>query len=208
VVEDQAVVLVVVDAKDNFNRSIIARERSHLLNSNKCDRFLFSNQTVLVMNKIIVLALTAILGGCAISSEAQIEPSPLLLTQNSSAKIVRVETTGTENNYTFAVTVSSPDTGCARFADWWEVITPAGELLERRVLLHSHVDEQPFTRTGGTVAISPEQKVIFRVHMSDSGYSPIAQQGTVETGFSETILPADFASSLADVEPLPGKCAF
>ncbi len=72
-----------------------------------------------------------------------IKPS-ILITQNSFAEVSEVEATGQANNYTLAVTVSSPDTGCDSYADWWEVITPEGELLYRRVLLHSHVDEQPF----------------------------------------------------------------
>ena len=32
------------------------------------------------------------------------------------------------------------------WADWWRVRTVDGRELGRRVLLHSHVDEQPFTR--------------------------------------------------------------
>ncbi|MGB7518992.1 MAG: hypothetical protein WA896_05100, partial [Spirulinaceae cyanobacterium] len=109
---------------------------------------------------------------------------------------------------TFAFTVSSHDSGCDRYADWWEVITPDEKLLYRRVLLHSHVEEQPFTRTGGTVAIQPQQEVIVRVHMSPDGYSANAQKGTVKDGFSEVTLPTDFANSLANLEPLPSNCTF
>ncbi len=160
-----------------------------------------------MMTKIL-LALVIILSGCSTMNESQVpQPKPVLATTNS-ASILKVETTGKPNNYTFAVTVSSPDTGCDRYADWWEVITPEGELLYRRVLLHSHVNEQPFTRKGGTVAIQPQQEVIVRVHMSPDGYSPNAQKGTVKDGFSEVTLPADFATSLANVEPLPTNCAF
>lgn len=158
------------------------------------------------MTKILCLALVLICSGCSTMNESEI-PQPVLATNNS-ASISKVETTGEPNNYTFAVTVSSPDTGCDRYADWWEVITLEGELLYRRVLLHSHVDEQPFTRTGGTVAIRPQQKVIVRVHMNPDGYSPLALQGTVKDGFSKVILSNDFASSLASVEPLPTNCAF
>ena len=71
--------------------------------------------------------------------------------------------------------------------------------MYRRVLLHSHVDEQPFTRTGGTVAVQPQQEVIVGVHMNSDGYSPMALRGTVEDGFSEVTLSNDFASSLASV---------
>ena len=127
---------------------------------------------------------------------------------NTTAQVLKVAAKGEPNNYTFAVTIRSPDTGCDRYTDWWEVITPSGELLYRRVLLHSHVNEQPFTRTGGIVKIQPQQKVIVRVHLFPDGYSPIAQQGTIESGFSAVTLPSDFATSLASIEPLPKGCAF
>ena len=160
------------------------------------------------MNKILSLASTIILGGCILNLSLLISKSESVLASMSNAEVLEVEATGEANSYTFAITIKSPDTGCDRYADWWEVITPEGELLYRRVLLHSHVDEQPFTRTGGTVEIAPTQPVIVRVHMSDSGYSPIARQGSVEDGFTEVTLPADFAISLADSEPLPDNCAF
>ncbi len=158
------------------------------------------------MTKILCLALILICSGCLIMNDSQV-PQPVLATNNP-AKVLKVAATGEPNNYTFAVTVSSPDTGCDRYADWWEVITPEAELLYRRVLLHSHVDEQPFIRTGGTVAISPRQEVIVRVHLHPDGYSPNAQKGTVKDGFSDSTLSNDFASSLASVEPLPKNCAF
>ncbi|MDJ0576639.1 MAG: hypothetical protein QNJ65_15910 [Xenococcaceae cyanobacterium MO_234.B1] len=135
------------------------------------------------------------------------QPKPVLATNNT-AQVLKVEATGEANNYTFAVTVRSPDTGCDRYADWWEVITPSGELLYRRVLLHSHVNEQPFRRTGGKVKIQPQQEVIVRVHMHPDGYSSMAQQGTVKDGFKAIALPEDFATQLASVEPLPKNCAF
>ena len=169
------------------------------------------------MNKFFVLALVVLLNGCAIAPNSQVAvPSQSVLAMAQEGKVLEVEATGAENSYTFAVTIGSPDTGCDpkatrkrnRYADWWEVITPEGELLYRRVLLHSHVDEQPFTRTGGTVAVDSQQPVIVRMHMSDSGYSSMAQQGTIKDGFSEVTLPADFAADLADIEPLPSNCAF
>ena len=159
----------------------------------------------------IFLALIIILSGCSMSRESPISQSLTILTtiENSKlAQVLKVGVTGAQNNYTFSVTVSSTDTGCDRYADWWEVITPKGELLYRRVLLHSHVDEQPFKRTGGLVKIKPQQKVIIRVHMSSDGYSPMAQQGTVKDGFSPVNLPENFAAILTSVEPLPKNCAF
>lgn len=159
----------------------------------------------------IFLALIIILSGCSMSSESPISQSHTILTTTENSKpaqVLKVEVTGEQNNYTFSVIVSSPDTGCELYADWWEVITPEGKLLYRRVLLHSHVDEQPFQRTGGIVAINPYQTVIVRVHMSSNGYSPMAQQGTVRDGFFPVNLPENFAAILASVEPLPKNCAF
>jgi len=157
------------------------------------------------------LALAIIFGGCSNISESQMSKPQTVATASENsmiAQVMKVEATGEANNYNFAVTVSSPDTGCDLYADWWEVITPEGELLYRRVLLHSHVSEQPFRRQGGTVKIQPQQKVIVRVHMFPDGYSSMAQKGTVESGFSEVTLPNKFADSLASVEPLPKNCAF
>ena len=158
-----------------------------------------------------LLILMLILSGCSSISKSEIlptQPTTAMTENNSVAKVTAVEATGNPNNYTFAVTVNSPDTGCDRYADWWEVVTTEGELIYRRVLLHSHVDEQPFRRTGGSVAIQPQQQVIVRVHMSSDGYSSLAQQGSVESDFEPVTLPDKFATNLEDVEPLPQGCAF
>jgi hypothetical protein len=56
----------------------------------------------------------------------------------------------------FRVTVRHADEGWEHYADRWEVLSPDGELLATRVLRHPHVDEQPFTRALGPVAIPPE----------------------------------------------------
>ncbi|MEL6930719.1 MAG: hypothetical protein AAFO95_19105, partial [Cyanobacteria bacterium J06600_6] len=104
------------------------------------------------MIKTLFFALMPILGGCVVNSAAQTPvPLQLFLARDKTAKILSVMATGTENKYDFVVTVSSPDTGCEAYANWWEVLTPEGELLYRRTLFHSHVDEQPFTRTGKKV---------------------------------------------------------
>ncbi len=124
------------------------------------------------------------------------------------ARVTNVTVSGAPGAYTFSVTVTSPDTGCERYADWWEVATPEGELLYRRVLLHSHVTEQPFTRSGGPVPIQPGDVVVVRAHMSDSGYSRQGFRGSVEAGVEEVELEPDFAPDLALEPPLPTNCAF
>jgi len=56
---------------------------------------------------------------------------------------VRRNSSGT---YDFDVTVKSVDKGWNHYADAFEVLGPDGALLGRRVLLHPHETEQPFTR--------------------------------------------------------------
>ncbi|TVO58927.1 hypothetical protein [Denitromonas halophila] len=53
----------------------------------------------------------------------------------------------------FSVTVRHADTGWDHYADAWEVRGPDGAVLGRRVLLHPHENEQPFTRSLGGVKI-------------------------------------------------------
>lgn len=128
---------------------------------------------------------------------------------NSVAVVTDVKVPGGEpGNYTFAVTIESPDTGCEQYADWWEVVTPEGNLIYRRILAHSHVDEQPFQRSGGPVAVQPNQTVIVRAHMHPFGYGAQAMQGRVEGGFEAVTLSPDFAADLANAEPQPQGCAF
>lgn len=123
------------------------------------------------------------------------------------ADVVSVEVTGPPGAYRFAVGITSPDTGCDRYADWWEVVTESGELVYRRVLAHSHVGEQPFVRSGGPVEIAADQPVWIRAHMHPEGYGGVVFQGSVARGFRKTTLRHDFAAGLARRPPLPAGCA-
>jgi hypothetical protein len=115
---------------------------------------------------------------------------------------------GDAGAYQFSVGIESPDTGCDQYADWWEVVSEDGALIYRRVLLHSHVGEQPFVRSGGPAAIEADTVVWVRAHMHPGGYGGAAFRGSVQEGFQETELSADFAADLAGEEPLPDGCAF
>ena len=124
------------------------------------------------------------------------------------ADVTAVRASGGAGAYQFSVTVRSPDTGCTQYADWWEVLGEDGKLIYRRVLLHSHVDEQPFTRGGGPVPIAADATVIVRAHMNTNGYGGAALKGSVKQGFTTVSLPAGFAADLAKRPPLPDGCAF
>ncbi len=71
----------------------------------------------------------------------------------------------------FRVTVRHADEGWDHYADRWDVLAPDGSVLGVRTLLHPHVEEQPFTRMLGGVAI-PEgiDRVTLRARDSVHGY--------------------------------------
>jgi hypothetical protein len=153
-----------------------------------------------------------LISACAVSAsqDGATETPPAAGTgpASSGAKVLSVGVSGDDGAFTFAVQIASPDTGCDRYADWWEVLTPDGQLIYRRILLHSHVDEQPFTRSGGTVAIAADTPVVVRAHMHPDGYASSAMQGTVSDGFTSIDLPAGFAGTLESLPPQPEDCAF
>jgi hypothetical protein len=138
-------------------------------------------------------------------------PSPTVevnpMNQTQFADVLSVEVTGTTGAYQFAVEISSPDTGCDQYADWWEVFTE-DKLLYRRILLHSHVNERPFVRSGGPVDIDADTVVYVRGHMNTIGYGGMVMMGTVQDGFGPVEVEANFGSDLERIPPQPQDCAF
>lgn len=122
------------------------------------------------------------------------------------ADVTAVRVRGGPGKYAFEVEIKSPDVGCRQYADWWEVIDMDGKLLYRRVLHHSHVDEQPFRRSGGPVPIAPETEVWVRAHMNTTGYGGQVFRGSPAAGFRHAELPPSFAADLARQAPLPDGC--
>jgi hypothetical protein len=126
----------------------------------------------------------------------------------TNADVIAVRASGQPGAYEFDVTIRSPDSGCGQYADWWEVVSTEGKLLYRRVLLHSHADEQPFARSGGPVPMQRDTAVWVRAHMNPGGYGGKAFFGSIATGFVPKTLAPDFAATLAQQPPLPDGCAF
>jgi hypothetical protein len=100
---------------------------------------------------------TALLAGAAAAGEAD---------------VVAVEVTPEGGgSYRVEVTVEHADTGWDHYADAWDVRSPDGTVLGTRVLLHPHVDEQPFTRSQSGIAIPGDvAEVIVRAHDSVHGH--------------------------------------
>ena len=128
--------------------------------------------------------------------------------QSQFANVLSVQVTGEPGAYQFAVEISSPDSGCEQYADWWEVVSAEGDLLYRRILIHSHVDEQPFTRSGGPVEVAVDVIVYVRAHMNTSGYGGQVLKGTVRNGFKPAVVEAGFGLGLERFPPQPEDCAF
>src|SRR5262245_56394086 len=123
------------------------------------------------------------------------------------ADVLRVGAQGRPGAYAFAVTVKSPDRNCDHYADWWEVVSEDGKLLHRRVLMHSHPDEQPFTRPDGPIALAPDRTVVVRAHFHPTGYGGAVMRGSVARGFAPwPEVPAKFAAGLEREPPLPKEC--
>jgi len=132
----------------------------------------------------------------------------LNLNIDSQAVVEAVTFSGNENEYRFNVQLKSPDTGCDQYADWWEIIDQNENLIYRRILLHSHVNEQPFTRSGSPVEISADTFVYIRGHMNNLGYGSMVFGGSINDGFEAMELPIEFGANLVATAPLPDGCAF
>ena len=141
--------------------------------------------------------------------EVEVEDEEIVIdSEKIVADVISVEVGGSPDQYQFSVEVLSPDTGCEQFADWWEILDESGNLIYRRILLHSHVNEQPFTRSGGPVEVDPDTVLIIRAHMNEAGYGGISLKGTANTGFISVKLPPDFAPGVEEESPLPTGCNF
>lgn len=110
------------------------------------------------------------------SSRAPARPTPSATPPkgkgNADVLEVRALQSG-DGSWTFHVTVEHPDSGWEDYADGWDVLTPDGTVLKRdpnspftRLLLHPHVDEQPFTRSQSGIVI-PEGVTELRVRAHD-----------------------------------------
>ena len=161
------------------------------------------------MNKIYYsLIAISLFISCSSSSETTNTGQQPPVITGEFATIVSVTTSGADTNYSFSVGIKSPDKGCNQYANWWEVISEDGNLIYRRILGHSHVNEQPFVRSGGSINITKDQVVFIRAHMNNSGYGTQTYKGSVANGFSSFITDQDFAKGIENNEPQPSGCAF
>ena len=84
----------------------------------------------------------------------------------SPVAVEHVSVSRVSGQWRFSVTLRHGDTGWDHYAIEWIVESESGEVLGRRVLLHPHVDEQPFTRSR-TMALPPDMRTV-RVRAKDN----------------------------------------
>ena len=168
-----------------------------------------------MLHSMVALSLVACALGCSgkqqtkDGGEKSPPVSPADAQAGALANVVAVSASGEAGSYRFDVTIASPDTGCGQYANWWEVLRPDGSLVHRRILGHSHVDEQPFTRSSSPVAITDQEEILVRAHMHPGGYGGAVYRGSVAGGFAaDSTVEASFAASLAEAAPQPEGCAF
>ncbi|QKQ28220.1 hypothetical protein [Candidatus Reidiella endopervernicosa] len=78
-----------------------------------------------------------------------------------------------DNQWSVSVTLKHADTGWDHYADRWRVVDGEGQLLGDRVLLHPHVNEQPFTRGLHGVTIPQETTTVYvEAHDKVHGWAP------------------------------------
>ena len=69
-------------------------------------------------------------------------------------------------------TLRHADGGWDHYADAWRVVATDSRVLATRTLYHPHVDEQPFTRSLGSVVIPADMTVVFvEAHDTVHGWS-------------------------------------
>lgn len=135
------------------------------------------------------------------------------------ANVTAVTTAAAPPAYQLQVSIESADLDCSQYADWWEVLTPDGSLIFRRILEHSHTDENgtsdpdapgnTFTRDGGPVDLTSDTIVLVRAHMHPTGYEGQVMRGSAETGFEAAPdVDRGFAAAVEHDAPQPTSCLF
>lgn len=85
------------------------------------------------------------------------------------AEILKAEARSSGSGWTVSVTLRHGDTGWDDYADGWRLIAPDGTVIATRVLVHPHVNEQPFTRSLSSVTL-PEGQVLVESSTNVTGW--------------------------------------
>ena len=77
------------------------------------------------------------------------------------------------NQWSVEVTLKHEDTGWEHYADSWRIVDSQGKVLGERILLHPHVNEQPFTRGLDGVKLTKGIRLLYiEAHDKVHGWTP------------------------------------
>ncbi len=134
---------------------------------------------------LLLIVVAALFAGCTQLDNytASLEENMPSSTADADVEYVRAER-NPNGNWTFYVTVRHPDTGWEDYADGWDVVLPDGTVLKAnesdpftRLLLHPHVNEQPFTRSQSGLTIPDDvTTVTVRAHDIVDGFGGVEVQ--------------------------------
>ncbi|MEZ5651802.1 MAG: hypothetical protein R3E87_14790 [Burkholderiaceae bacterium] len=106
---------------------------------------------------------------CAVGFAAAFVSNPA---HAGAADVLAVDVHAQGDGYRFSATIRSADRGWQRYCDRFEILAPDGRVLATRILVHPHVDEQPFTRSLDDVRIPGDVgHVVVRARMKPDGAS-------------------------------------
>lgn len=113
------------------------------------------------------------------SEQGEVTPQ-IMNSANADVKHVKA-VQSSDGSWTFYVTVYHPDTGWEDYVNGWDVVTSDGVVIKpdknsefTRLLLHPHVDEQPFTRSQSGIIIPGEvTSVVVRAHDLVDGFGGV-----------------------------------
>lgn len=74
--------------------------------------------------------------------------------------VLSAELSGSGEDFTVSVTMSSPYDTPDRYADGWRVLAPDGTVLGEHMLAHDHASEQPFTRQQSGLEIPQDVQTV------------------------------------------------
>ncbi|MEL6224591.1 MAG: hypothetical protein AAFR31_18300, partial [Cyanobacteria bacterium J06627_8] len=170
-----------------------------------------------------IIGLSQLLSILAEHKTPTLIPGPIVLPSEGN----NLNYSGQPGNYTLTVQIQSPDKNCAKHADWWEIVTPDGSLISRKLINTVSKDEQPFSSSISSVEIKDDQTVLIRAHFQGtyfssndllvddrlrsyvggfhekSGYADQALKGSIDEGFKIVRISENFAKWLEKKDPLP-----
>lgn len=84
-----------------------------------------------------------------------------------------------DGRYMVSATIRHADEGWEHYADRFDVMTADGKVIGERILAHPHVEEQPFTRSLGGVAV-PDGVMELRVRANDKVHGLGGKEATIK----------------------------